>query len=56
MEYKINTSVLNIFTTTTNDIPNNYHVKYLSIGWSEHLRCGIVNNFDTRGIYLDKFI
>ena len=36
--------------------PNNYHVKFLSDGWSEHLCCGIVNTFDAREIYLKVWI
>lgn len=27
---------------------NNYHVKYLSDGWIQHLCCGIVSTFDAR--------
>ena len=35
---------------------NNYHVKFSSDGWSEHLYSGIVNPFDAREIYLTAWV
>ena len=36
---------------------NNYHIRFLSDGWSEHLCCGIVHYiFGAREIYLKVWV
>ena len=35
---------------------NNYHIKFSSDGWSEHLCCGTVNTFDAREISLRAWV